>query len=103
MLKLGQGKEKNQVSGVVVNELNKDGIANKGQMVKQVHGWLIFLQRVLSSNPGYGGFFFNREKQLFAMNPGKDLNYHAETRISDTVGLNINGIIDLTDKGIGVK
>ena len=29
---------------------------------------IIFLQRVLSSNPGYG----NREKQLLAMNPGHD-------------------------------
>ena len=26
---------------------------------------------------------FNREKQLFAMNPGQDLNYHADKRLSD--------------------
>ena len=37
----------------------------------------------LSSNPGWGGFFLNREKQLFAMNPGQDLNYHTEICISD--------------------
>ena len=30
-----------------------------------------------SSNPGKG-FFFSYEKQLFAVNPGQDLNYHAE-------------------------
>ena len=30
-------------------------------------------QAVQSSNPGSGGFFFNREKQLFAMNPGQDM------------------------------
>ena len=41
-----------------------------------------FLQRVLSSNLGWGGFFFNREKQLFAMNHGEDWNYHAETHLS---------------------
>ena len=31
----------------------------------------------------YGGYFFNREKQLLAMNPGQALNYHAETCSSD--------------------
>ena len=30
-----------------------------------------------------GVFFFNLEKQLFAMNPGQDLNYLTETRLSD--------------------
>ena len=32
---------------------------------------------------GSRGVFFNREKQLFAMNPEQDLNYHTETRLSD--------------------
>ena len=43
----------------------------------------IFLQRVLNSNIGKGGFLFNREKQFFEMNLGQDLNYHAETHLSD--------------------
>ena len=37
----------------------------------------------VSSNLGYGVFFFNREKQLFGMNPGQDLNNHVETLLSD--------------------
>ena len=32
------------------------------------------------------------------MNPGQGLNYQAETHLSD-----INGIIDLTDREIGVR
>ena len=38
------------------------------------------IQELNSQNltPGQGGFF-NREKQLCVMNPGKDLNYRAET------------------------
>ena len=43
----------------------------------------IFFQMALSSNPGQGRFFFNRVKQLLAMNPGQDLNYHDETLLSD--------------------
>ena len=41
-------------------------------------GLLKVFQEVLSSNPGWGGFFFYREKQLFTMNTVQDLNYHAE-------------------------
>ena len=47
------------------------------QMVEQ--RLFTFFQKVLISNPVYGGFFFNREKQLFVLSPGQNLNYHAET------------------------
>ena len=49
------------------------------------------------------------------MNPWQDLNYHAETHLSDVFnpyividdqsyyGNHINGIIEQTDKGIGAR
>ena len=56
---------------------------NKGEMAQMVEQMLInFFQTVLSSNPGQEGFFFNREKQLFMMNPRQDSKYHAETGLS---------------------
>ena len=45
------------------------------------------LVKFFSSGPelkfSWGGFFFNWEKQLLAMNPGQDLNNHAQIRLSD--------------------
>ena len=73
-----------------------------------------FLQRVLISIFGLGGFFFNREKQFIKMNPGQNLNFMGNYTpywewydvfnpyiiiyYHSYGGNHINGIIDLTDK-----
>ena len=70
--------------------------------------------RVPSSISGLGGVFFNREKQFFKMNPGKNLNYMGNNStywewydvfnpyimINDHSygGKHLNGIIELTNK-----
>ena len=44
------------------------------------------LDKIFSSGPEFKsqfGFLFYWEEQLFAINPGQDLNYHAETHLSD--------------------
>ena len=47
------------------------------QMVNQV------LYNFFYKSPEFKSF--NREKQIFEMNPGQDLNYHAETHIRYTL------------------
>ena len=55
------------------------------QMVKQGLVKFCSIGPVLKSR--LGRVFFNREKQLFAMNSVQDLNSHAETHLSDTLYL----------------
>ena len=82
-----------------------------------------------TKGPEFIGFFFIREKQLFTVNSGQNWNYHDDTRYTVIIwvikshywewygifnpyimiddhgcdGNHINGIIELTDKGIGVR
>ena len=50
-------------------------------MVEQVLGK--FFTKGPEFKSGWGGFSFDKEKQLLAMNPGQDLNYHTVTHLSD--------------------
>ena len=44
------------------------------------------IRKVPSSNPGKGVFFSIREKTIFMMNPGEDLNNHAKTCLLKIMG-----------------
>ena len=51
------------------------------QMVEQV--LCNFFTKGPEFKSRFGRDFDNREKQFFKMHPGEDLNYHAETHLSD--------------------